>query len=196
MESVLLPAMDHFIGQGNNRKFCPQAEQIRRLRPIAGATTAVKNFFINQLAYSSCYSVHTAFGAPHVGAATCPVVIETSKLALAAERSLTLSQSFTIFTDEDDRIFEGIVTSNVLVHADEDFVRAYGRLADVPKDVIIGMISDPVEEMLARDLVKRGYLPIPRKQDGSPDTEKAIKNAKKYISAMRKLSGLDGYDAR
>ncbi len=191
MESVLLPAMDHFIGQGDNRRFCPQAEQILRLRPIAGVATSVKNFFINQLAYSSCYGAHSAFGAPHVGAVACPVVIESTKLALAAERSLMLSQSFTIFTDDDDRIFEGIVSSNVLVKADEDFVRAYGRLADVPKDIILSRITDPLEELVARDLVKRGYIPIPRKTNGSLDTEKAVKNAKKYISGLRKIAGLD-----
>jgi hypothetical protein len=190
MESVLLPAMNDFISQGDNRKYCAQAEQILRLRPIAGAATEVRNFVVNQLAYSSCYGSHAVFGAPQVGAVTCPVVIESTKLALAAERSLVLSQSFTIFTDDDDRIFEGIVTSNVLVRADEDFVRAYGRLVDVPKEIILKRITDPLEEKVARDLVKRGYFKIPRKLDGTPDTERAVRDAKRYISALRKISEL------
>lgn len=187
MESVLLPAMNDFISKGDNRKYCSQAEQILRLRPIAGAATEVRNLVVNQLAYSSCYGSHAVFGAPHVGAVTCPVVIESTKLALAAERSLVLSQTFTIFTDDDDRIFEGLVTSNVLVRADEDFVRAYGRLADVPKEIILKRITDPLEDMVARDLVKRGYFTIPRKQDGSLDTEKAVRTAKRYISGLRKI---------
>lgn len=191
MESVLLPAMDDFLAQSDHRKYCPQAEQILRLRPFAGAANGVRNFVINKLAYSSCLGAHSVFGAPHVGAAACPVVIESTKLALATERSLMLSQAFTIYTDDDERIFEGIVTSQVLVRADQDFVRAYGRLADVPKDIIIGRITDPLEELLAKDLVNRGYFAIPRKANGTPDTEKAIKNAKKFISSLRKLADLE-----
>lgn len=185
-ESALLPAMNQFIADGNQH-FCPQARQILRLRPLASIGVKAKRFFVNQLAYASCFGAGSFLGSPSGASVVCPLVIEGAKTALEAQRSLRLSQSLTIFT-EDDRLIEGIINSEVLRSSDARFVDAAGRLMNVPKDILLKKITGPLEDLLAAELVKKGYFPVLRGANGREDPEAAQKKAKRFIRGLRRIA--------
>ena len=186
LESALLPAMNAFISKGNQH-FCPQAEQLLRLRPVASVGMQIKRLFFNQLAYSSCYGAASVLGSPVGGSVTCPVVIEGAKAALEAERSLRLSQALTVYSDNED-LMDGITNSDVLRSADARFVDAVGRFMNVPKEVILKMLTGPLEDALAAELVKKGHIPPVRTGNGLTDQRATLKRAKKFVRGLRRIS--------